>query len=127
MIRGLEHLSCEERLRERGFSAWRRLWGDLSAALQYLKGACRKDGDNLFSKACCDRTRSIGFKLREGRFRQEEIFYNEGGETLGWVTQRGDGGLIPENIQGQVGWGSEQPGLVNCVPAYCWEVGLGGF
>jgi len=39
------------------------------AAFQYLKGACRKDGENLFSRACCDRTRSNGFKLREGRFR----------------------------------------------------------
>jgi len=47
----------------------RRLWGDLIVTFQYLKGACRKDGENLFSKACCDRTRSNGFKLREGRFR----------------------------------------------------------
>jgi len=38
-------------------------------AFQYLKGACRREGDNLYSKACCDRTRSNGFKLREGRFR----------------------------------------------------------
>jgi len=47
----------------------RRLWGDLVAAFQYLKGAYRKDGDNLFSKVCCDRTRSNSFKLRESRFR----------------------------------------------------------
>jgi len=25
-----------------------------------------KDGENIFSKACCDKTRSNGFKLREG-------------------------------------------------------------
>jgi len=43
--------------------------GDLITAFQYLKGAYRKDGDNLFSKACCDRIRSNGFKLNEHRFR----------------------------------------------------------
>ena len=47
----------------------RRLRGDLIVASQCLKGGCRKDGDNLFSKACCDRTRGDGFKLKEGRFR----------------------------------------------------------
>jgi len=27
----------------------RRLWGDLRAAFQYLKGACQKDGETLFT------------------------------------------------------------------------------
>jgi len=40
-----------------------------------------------------------------------------GGETLAQVAQRGSGGSIPGNIQGQVGRDSEQPGLVEGIPA----------
>ena len=36
-----------------------------------------------------------------------------------WVSQRGSGGPIPGDIQGQVGWGSEQLDLVDDVPAPC--------
>ena len=35
----------------------------------YLKGAYKKDGDKLFSRAACDRRRGNGFKLKESRFR----------------------------------------------------------
>ena len=50
MIQGMEHLSCEDRLRELGLcSMERRLRGELRVPLQYLKEAYKKEGDRLFS------------------------------------------------------------------------------
>ena len=60
MIRGLEHLSSEERLRELGlFNLERRRRGDLIVAFQYLKGAYKQEGERLFMRVDSDRTREL--------------------------------------------------------------------
>jgi len=68
MIRELEHLSYDERLRQLGLFSLkkRRLWGHLIAAFQYLKGVYKKAGEGLLRRAYGDRTRGNGFRLKKG-------------------------------------------------------------
>ena len=70
MIRGLVHLSYEDRLKELGsFNLEKRkLWGDLFMAFQYFKEDYKQEG-NIFTWVGADGAKGSGFELMEERFR----------------------------------------------------------
>ena len=84
------------------------------AAFQYLKGAYKQEGSQLFERLDNSRTRENGFKLKEGRFRLDVRgkFFTMRVVRCWNSCQRGCGCPIPGGVQGQVGWGPGQPGLV---------------
>jgi len=131
MIRGMEHLSCEERLRGLGLFSLqkRRIQVDLIAAFQYLKRSYKKDGHRFFSRTCSDRTRGNGFELKEGRFRLDiKKKFSTMRVVRHWkkLPRQMVDVPIPRNIPGQVGQGSEQSDLVEDAPSDSRGVGLDG-
>ena len=116
MIRRLKHLHYKDRLRELGLFSLenRRLWGDLTAAFQYQKGAYKQEGSQFFTRVDNRRTRGNGFKLKKGRFSLDirGTFFTMRVVRCWNRLPRVCGCPVPGGVQGQVGWGPEQPGLL---------------
>jgi len=109
MIRRLEHLYYEQRLRDLGS-------GDtLQQPSSTWRGPYKKGGEGLLTRACSARTRGNGFKLKESRFRldiRKKFFTMR--VVRHWNRLPREAG----SVQGQVGRGFEQPGLAGGVPAH---------
>ncbi|CAM5091879.1 unnamed protein product [Eretmochelys imbricata] len=73
MIRGMENLSYERRLRELGLFSLtkRRLRGDMIALYNYIRGINTREGEELFKLSTNVDTRTNGYKLATRKFRLE--------------------------------------------------------
>ena len=83
---------------------------------------CRDSNSYLLFFITCSNHNTDGFCERPGKLDSCLIF----SVVKAAITKAHQYIFIPGIIQGQVGWDSEQPDLVEDVPAHCRGVGLDG-
>jgi len=115
MMKGLEHISYEERLRELGLFSLekRRIWGELNNVYTYLRGGYKEPGSLwCLSLASGDRTRGNGQKLKHRRFPlniRKYFFHCEVNQALAQVARGGCGVSMLGDIQKSSGHHPGQP------------------
>lgn len=57
MIKGLENLPYQERLKELGLFSLKKAYADLILVYQYLKGSYREEGGSLFTRSHTEKTK----------------------------------------------------------------------
>ena len=92
------------------------------SSLPVPEGAYKKAGEGLFTRACGDRTRENGFRLKEGRCRfrlhiRKKFFTVRVVRRWHRLPREAVAASVPGSVQSQAGWSFEQPGPEESVPA----------
>ena len=101
LMRGLEHKSYVELLRELGFSLVKRHRATFIALYNYLNRCCGEMAVNLLSRVSSNQTRGNGLKLRPGRFMldiRKTSLLRKSSEAVAQTAQGSSGVMVPGDV-----------------------------